>query len=366
MSVRWRGHVHRDRRSRDLPADIRTPLGAKSITATYVGDTNFNASATSASVSHTVNKANTTATVSAGTLGTPTLIGQAYPVAFTVVATAPGSGTPTGNVTVTDGTDSCTGTVLAGTCNLTSSTAGTKSITATYTPGDANFNPSATSAGVSHSVKISSTTAIISSLTTATVVGEPYAVAYTVTPGGAGTPTGNVTVSDGLATCVATVAAGTCSLISTSPGTPKTVTATYAGDATFNGSTSTGVSHTVNKANTTTTITNSVALGTATSAGVAYAVTWATTVTSPGAATITGNVTVSDGTGATCSVAATVGTCNLTSTTAGAEDDHGHVRGRRESQREREHGRVAHRQRDSADDHGRRPQPFAVREQCTR
>ena len=42
-------------------------------------------------------------------------MGQAVTVNYSVAVNAPGSGTPTGNVTVSDGTQSCTGTVAAGT-----------------------------------------------------------------------------------------------------------------------------------------------------------------------------------------------------------------------------------------------------------
>jgi hypothetical protein len=70
---------------------------------------------------------------------------------------------------------------------------------------------------------------------------------------GSGTPTGNVTVSDGIQSCSGTVAAGSCSIAFESPGA-KTLTATYAGDANFNGSVSIPVTaHMVNPADTTTT-----------------------------------------------------------------------------------------------------------------
>ena len=62
-------------------------------------------------------------------------------------------------------------------------------------------------------------------------VGQPYSVNYSVTSS-SGTPTGNVTVTDGSASCTGTVAAGSCSLASTTPGT-KTITAAYAGDGHF-------------------------------------------------------------------------------------------------------------------------------------
>ena len=77
----------------------------------------------------------------------PSVLGQAIVISYTVTST---DGTPTGNVTVSDGVDSCTATVAAGTCTLTPTTAGAKTLTATYA-GDANFNVSS-SAGTVHMV----------------------------------------------------------------------------------------------------------------------------------------------------------------------------------------------------------------------
>jgi hypothetical protein len=80
----------------------------------------------------------------------PSVVGQAVVVTYTVTVNAPGSGTmPTGNVTVTDGTVNCIGTVAAGTCTLTPTSAGVKTLTATYA-GDSNFNGS--SSTTSHQV----------------------------------------------------------------------------------------------------------------------------------------------------------------------------------------------------------------------
>ena len=62
-------------------------------------------------------------------------------------------------------------------------------------------------------------------------VGQSYSVGYSVTSS-SGTPTGNVTVSDGSSSCIGTVAAGSCIMVSTSPGT-KTITVAYAGDGHF-------------------------------------------------------------------------------------------------------------------------------------
>jgi hypothetical protein len=76
------------------------------------------------------------------------------------------------------------------------------------------------------------TTSIASDLPDPSIVGQSVVVTYTVFPAGA---TGNVTVSDGVNSCTDTVAAGACTLALTTVGA-RTLTATYAGDATYAGS----------------------------------------------------------------------------------------------------------------------------------
>ena len=80
----------------------------------------------------------------------PSVIGQAVTVHFSVASGA--GGTPTGNVTVSDSASAatCTATVAAGSCSMTFSAKGTRTLKATYS-GDANFHGSA-SAPVSHMV----------------------------------------------------------------------------------------------------------------------------------------------------------------------------------------------------------------------
>jgi hypothetical protein len=72
-------------------------------------------------------------------------VGQSVLVSFNVAADSPGSGTPTGDVTVTvDGSAAtCTDTLVAGagSCSLAIPNAGARTITATYA-GDANYNGS--------------------------------------------------------------------------------------------------------------------------------------------------------------------------------------------------------------------------------
>src|SRR6185503_12791878 len=107
---------------------------------------------------HQVDKATTTTTITSDNPD-PSDPTQTVTVNFTVVAVAPGAGTPTGNVTVSDGVDSCTGSVAAGSCSLILSTPGARTLTATYV-GDSNFNGSS-SAGEPHTVNLFATTTTI-------------------------------------------------------------------------------------------------------------------------------------------------------------------------------------------------------------
>jgi hypothetical protein len=260
-------------------------------------------------VSHTVNPTATTTTITSDTPD-PSAVGQAVPFTFTVVATAPGSGTPTGTVMVSDGVQSCNASVAAGSCSIAFSTAGNKSVTASYV-GDGNYAPS-TSVAEAHAVGTAATTTAISGHTPdPSVVGQGVAVTFTVTSSG-GTPTGNVTVSDGIEQCTATVAVGTCSLTPATAGT-KTLTASYPGDGNFGASTSTGVTHTVNAATTTTSITGHTPDPSLVGQGINVTF----TVTSTGG-TPTGSVTVTDGSDS-CNGTVAAGGCTLTPTTAGAK-----------------------------------------------
>ncbi|MBK7785828.1 MAG: Ig-like domain repeat protein [Gemmatimonadetes bacterium] len=149
----------------------------------------------------------------------------------------------------------------------------------------------------------------------ATVVGESYTVSVSVT-GAGGTPTGTVSVSDGSVSCNATLAggSGSCALASTAAGS-KTITATYAGDANFLGSSGTA-SHTVSQASTSTTVTGSAP--NPSTVGTPYTANFAVVVAAPGAGAPSGNVTVTDGLGGSCTTGAGAGSCQLTPTSVGA------------------------------------------------
>ena len=127
-----------------------TSPGARSLTATYTGDLNYTGS-TSAAEAHDVDAADTTTTISSDTPD-PSIQGSAVTIQYLVAVNAPGAGTPTGDVTVSDGVDSCTGSATAGQCSITLTTVGSRTLTATYA-GDSDFNGS-TSAAEPHTVNL--------------------------------------------------------------------------------------------------------------------------------------------------------------------------------------------------------------------
>ncbi len=293
--------------------------GTLTISASYSGTLLFGASATTAT--HTVTAANTTTTIT-GQDFNPSVVGQPVTVTVSVVPVPPGVGTPTGSVTVTDGTATCTivDISLANSCQLTFTAAGTTNLTATYA-GDSGFAGS-TSAPVPHITnKANTTTTITGQDFDPSVVGQPVTVTVSVAvvAPGAGTPTGAVTITDGTATCtIPDISAGnSCTLTFNAVGTTF-LTASYAGDVNFNLSVSNSVSHTTNKADTTTTITADTPDPSA--VGQAVTVSVAVAPVSPGAGTPTGSVTITDSLdAATCTIAdiTTSSSCQLSLTTAG-------------------------------------------------
>ncbi len=251
---------------------------------------------------------------------------QSYTANYTVAGDYIGKAT--GSVTVDDGeTGACTasltvGSPSSGSCSLTSSSAGSKTLTASY-DGDSVF-ASATGTAV-HSVdKASTTTSINSDANDPSKVGESYTVSVTVSAvsPGSGTPTGSVDVDDGDgATCTITTlsgGSGSCDLTSTTAGA-KTIIASYKGDSNYNTSTGT-TAHAVDMSDTSTTIISDE--NDPSKVGEAYSVNVTVAAISPGTGTLTGSVTVSDGSGASCTIAALSsgsGSCDLTSTTQGSK-----------------------------------------------
>ena len=165
----------------------------------------------------------------------PSIVNTSY----VVIAIVSGSfGTSTGSVSIDDGEGAnCIATLVAGSgsCELTSITAGEKTLTANYSGDETYATSSDTEAHMVN--KNTSTTTITSDDPDPSQENQIYIVGVTVS-GSAGTPTGTVNIDDGEgSSCTAPLfnGSGSCEITSTSFG-EKTLTANYSGDETYNGS----------------------------------------------------------------------------------------------------------------------------------
>jgi hypothetical protein len=243
------------------------------------------------------------------------VVGDTVTVGFTVAAAAPGAGTPGGNVTVSDGVDSCAATVATGHCDVTLTTGGTRAWTATYV-GDPDFNPS-TSAAESHTVqRLPTTTTIGSDEPDGSVAGQAVIVHYSVSQDASiATPSGNVTVGDGTDSCTASVEAGQCTLAFTGTGA-RSLTARYEGDGIFDASASAVAEHMVDLADTTTTIRAHAPNPSV--VGQAVTVDYKVAASGPGAGTPSGFASVTDGVNS-CTAPVTAGRCTVILTRVGTQ-----------------------------------------------
>jgi protocatechuate 3,4-dioxygenase beta subunit len=186
----------------------------------------------------TVNPAPTTVTFNPPGAATS---GVAFSVTATVAPNAPAGGTPTGTITVGDGTDQCAIALPATSCLLTLNATGSISVTAAY-GGDANYQASQKSATIT--VSGSATSTSVGSSDANSVFGEAVTFTATVSPG---TATGTVTFKDGgscggggtvLDTQTLTAGSATSTPISTLSvgGSPHTILACYGGGGSFSAS----------------------------------------------------------------------------------------------------------------------------------
>lgn len=157
------------------------------------------------------------------------------------------------------------------------------------------------------------------------VTGQQVTVGYdiNITAPATGSLTGTVEVRDGddvicTGGIIAATGVGSCTGGLPAAGA-RTVTATYSGTANFNSSTSAGVAHQVNPAQTQTTITGHAP--DPSTAGATIAVNYSVTAAGPGGGAPTGNVVVTvDGgqPGETCTGTVADGTCDLPLSVVGA------------------------------------------------
>ncbi len=242
--------------------------GGFNISAHYNGGGGFNAS-TSATQGMSVSKASSSVTVTATTPAASAVYGQSVTFNVTVAAVAPGGGSPTGTVTVSQGASTVCTFSLTGTTNGAGSCAGavpfTPSASVPFTAsyaGDTNFL--ASSSSITRTInQASSSTTISSTAPSGTATygqSTTFQVNVAAVSPGSGVATGNVTVSQGGTTiCTFTLVhanfgQGSCTgNVLVTPGTLLTFTASYAGDANFAASSGT-IAKTVLKASSTTTI----------------------------------------------------------------------------------------------------------------
>ena len=281
--------------------------GVHQITGVYSGDATF-AAHTSAVLPQTVNRLATT-TALAASLSTTTFN---QPVTFTASVTST-LGVPTGTVTFKNGAATLGSPALAAgkaVLSISTLTIGVHSITAVYN-GDTNHSPS-TSPGVSHTVNKGATSTALLASVNPSVFNQAVTFTATVTPSTSGVPTGTVTFRDGATTLGSpALAAGKAMLsISTLTVGAHSIRAVYNGDADHTSSVSDALSHTVNKAATSTALVSSLNPST-----VSTKVTFTATVTPATGGVPTGAVTFKAGTTTLGSPALSAGKATLSTST---------------------------------------------------
>jgi hypothetical protein len=163
------------------------------ITATYPGDTNFNAS-TSPNLSEVTNAAATTTALAS----TPNPSSYGQPITLTATVAPAYGGTATGTVTFNHlstvlGTATLSGNVA--TLKLSNLPVGSSHITATY--GGSTDYLTSTSAALTQSVQTAATTTTIASSSDPSISGSPVTFTANVSALYGGTPTGSVTFKQG-------------------------------------------------------------------------------------------------------------------------------------------------------------------------
>ncbi len=173
-------------------------VGPQTVTATFEKKT--------VKATQDVVKASTTTSI-LSTTTSPSLVGQSVTYKATVAVSAPGAGSPTGNVEFFDGGVAITacgdvsGNVLTGataTCTVTYSWIGSHTITARYL-GDSDFLASVVSDPITQVVGQDSTSTATTTDLSVYVTGQSIVVSAHVAPlsPGSGTPTGTVMITDG-------------------------------------------------------------------------------------------------------------------------------------------------------------------------
>lgn len=191
---------------------------------------------------------NTTVTQITAATPNPVTIGNAVTVSATVNTTV-GSGTPAGTLLISDGLSQCSASLspagaqsASGSCLLAMTTAGTRTITAQY---DGTLGSCRSAASTSVTVqRRPTTTQLLSHSPDPSLRGQAVLAQFSVTDSLGNTPSGDVTVTDGVDSCTASAAAGQCSLSLSNAGN-RVLRAIYAGNTESANSQSANQAHTV-------------------------------------------------------------------------------------------------------------------------
>ena len=234
-----------------------------------------------------------TTTTTLNSAPNPSTFGQS--VTFTATVTATNGGTPTGTVTFTaDGTNVLGAITLSGSSAAVSTsalTAGTHSIVASY-GGDSNYLPS-TSAPLTQTVQMASSTLSIASNIDPSVYGQAVTFTVYISPQYGGNATGGVTFYNSTSEIgTAGVSGNKATLTYSALLVGKSgIQGVYSGDSNVAGSTSPVLFQVVNKASTTTAVTSSL-----NPAFLGQTITFTATVTSQYQGMVSGTVDFKSGT----------------------------------------------------------------------
>ncbi len=282
--------------------DLSASFAPYSISAEYNGDSNYDASGTSA-LTQNVTAASTTTSLS--TSAPSAVTDQAITFTAAVAAVSPGSGTPSDGTVRFDigGTpvEGCTTesvTAGAATCTVSDLTVagGPYSVTAFYSGATDYASSNDSGSPLVQTVSPDATSTSLTSNTNPSTFGEnvSFTAAVTANTPGAGTPTGTATISvDGSTLCTGSLVSGqiTCSSSTLSAGTHQ-LSASYSASTNYGASTSPTLTQGVNQAATTTTVTSS---DNPSPFGDNVTITATVTPVAPGLGTPTGLVDFSNG-----------------------------------------------------------------------
>ena len=242
-------------------------LGDQSITATYIGDSNFLPSTGNDSAApQVVNQAGSVTVLNSSV--NPSVFGQVVTFTASVGAASPGQGMPTGSVDFKQGSADLTPggvSLSAGVATFQMSTlsVGSHTITAVYS-GDTNFIGSqGNDSSAPQVVTRDATTTALNANLNPSVFGRTVTLSAVVSVAapGAGNPTGTVTFFDGSKTLgTASLGSSLQATFSTNAlaGGSHTLKAVYSGNGNFVQSTSPNYSETVNRAASLTALSSSV------------------------------------------------------------------------------------------------------------